>query len=158
MKKTSRNYLLNLIGTLVLSIVLWLLNQRLYVGIITKLPMLMLNLWFVMSLINYPKDETEQNSLRFGIFIWILSVLVFFVQKPKLSFDEAQSVAQQEGLKNIQEIETKFTEDTKLPTQNTLIKVYLVKGELEGEGAYVLVSPINGATEVVYLKDKNLED
>lgn len=158
MKKQSRNYVLNLLGTLLLSIVLWLLNQSLYAGIITKLPMLMLNLWFVMSLVNYPKDEKEQDGLRFGIFIWILSFLLFFVQKPKISFQEAQEIAKKAGLEKIQEIETKFSEETELPTQSTLIKVYLVKGEWEGEEAYLLVSPISGDTELVYLKDKILED
>ena len=158
MKKQTRNYLINLLGTLFFSLLFWVLNQRLYAGIITKLPMLMLNLWFVMSLVNYPKDANEKHGVGFSIFIWVLSALLFFVQKPPITFTEAVSVAEKEGLEKIQQIETRYTENTSLETKTTLVKVYLFKGEIEKEPAYVLVSPLNGQTEIVYVKDKNLED
>ena len=84
-----------------------------------------------MSLVNYPKDANEKHGVGFSVFIWVLSALLFLVQKPSITFTEAASVAEKGRLGENQQIETRYTENTSLETKTTLVKVYLLKVRLK---------------------------
>lgn len=130
-------------------------GKTMNIGFIVSLPVSLI----MVSLINWKDEVKRKGRVRvFTIFIILLTLILIFLLKPDYTYKEGLEIANNLGYSNIKETEEKSIFPSRLKTNKLVGKAYFYEGEKAGKSYYILVSPINGSTQIEEIDVRNYID
>lgn len=104
-----------------------------------------ISVWIIITLINWNRERKENNNFRSFTFVLLVSALIiFFLTKPNITFNQGKDILKNNNYNNIEEFEYHSVVTTDFEINVSTPNAYLYSGYKNGENLYLLVSPKTG--------------
>ena len=150
MKQLNTFYILEIILCILVLVSLYLISHFVYVDAFNIIFVShILGNWIIISIIDWKKqiDKTPPKVRWFTFLLITVTILIFVIYKPNISYKKGKEIVTAHGYDNIYELQDKSIASFQLKTPPLVPYAYLYAGEKSNVKYYVLLSPINGEIE-----------
>lgn len=159
MLKNKKEYIINIILTLISLLLLVLLHIFVYKGLGSSFSFIILGSWLTINIIHlFDKNIVKEKYLYImGISILIVSITIYILNLPAVSYPKAIDIAIDYGLTDLKEPPFEVIFANKLPKNKRITESYMFVGKYKDKDVYLMVSPIDGSIQVENIGDSYID-
>ena len=146
MNKKDKFLIFEIISCLLVKFLIYFITWKYYSFTYnTDIIQMAITVWIVASLINWKRERKTENNLRKFTFVLLISILmIFFYNKPNITFNQGRSILKDKGYYDISELKYRSVVTTDFDLKVNGPNAYLYSGYKNGEEFYLLISPKTG--------------
>ena len=147
MKHLNTFYILEIILCILVLVSLYLISHFVYIDAFNiRFVSYILGNWIIISIIDWKKQigKTPPKVRWFTFLLITVTILIFVIYKPDISYKKGKEIVIAYGYDNIYELQNKSIASFQSKTPPLVPYAYLYAGEKSNVKYYVLLSPING--------------